>query len=484
MKKIIYIFLVPLILSVSSCEDFLDQQPVDELSADKFWKTEGDIRAGVAGMYDGFQGVIGDTFIEWGGARSDNWTHGGTSTEATDFTNNSLQSGLDEVDWGQLYTTIHRANLAIKYLPSISSGDISETDKNNYLAQAYAMRAYCYFLGVRIWGDVPLILEPISDRDFKPTRTSADVVLDSVLVDLNMALDLVNADNDNVFEINMGGILAILTDVYMWQHEYQKAIDASDDLLDLGRYELTDNADDWKGMLIDPNTSEEPIWAIYWLIAEDGGNGIADKIGSSDHTSPFIIDPNLVDKWSQMEGDFRRGLTYDTLAAQSDDGAQDIWKYYPLDPVSKEPGESVPEGDFAEIRPSMYRLSGILLLRAEAFNQLSNEPEAINLLNEVRNKRGLDSVKVEDFSNIKELETAILDERQFELFAEGKRWFDLRRTGRVVEVMNPLLEKRAAPPLLETVTKFTENDDRFFFPLHEEVLIANPELEQNPPYSR
>ncbi|HYG37744.1 MAG TPA: RagB/SusD family nutrient uptake outer membrane protein [Cytophagales bacterium] len=482
MKKILYIGLIPLILLTSSCEDFLDEQPVSELSADKFWKSEGDIRAGIAGMYDGFQGVVSGTHIEWGGARSDNWTHGGTSTEATDFTNNSLQSGLDEVDWSQLYTTIHRANLAIKYLPTITGGDISETNKNNYLAQAYAMRAYCYFLGAKIWGDVPLILQPISDRDFKPTRTAVDVVLDSVIVDLDKALELVNPDNDNVFEINIGGILAMQTDVYMWQHDYQKAIEATDKLIDLGRYDLAENASDWKEMLIDPNTSNEPIWAIYWLILEDGGSGIADKIGSSDHTSPFIIDPNLVVKWSQQKGDYRRGLTYDTLAAQSDDGAQDTWKYYPLDPVSKEPGQSVPKGDFAEIRPCIYRLADILLLRAEAFNQLSNEPGAVTLLNEVRVARGLDGVEEDDFNTIEELETAILDERQFELFAEGKRWFDLRRTGRVAEVMNPLLDKRAVSG--ETVTKFIENDPRFLFPIFEEVLIANPKLEQNVPYSR
>lgn len=481
MKKILYICLIPLVFSVSSCEDFLDEQPISDLSADKFWKTEGDIRAGIAGMYDGFQGVVDDNFIEWGGARSDNWTHGGTSTEATDFTNNSLSSGLDEVDWGQLYATIHRANLAIKYLPGIAGGDLSETGKNNFLAQAHAMRAYCYFLGVRVWGAVPLILEPTLDRDFKPTRTPANVVLDSVLVDLNKALDLVDPDNTNVFEINMGGILAMLTDVYMWQHEYQKVIETTDDLLDLGRYELAENAADWKQIFIDPNNADEAIWSIYWLITEDGGNGIADKIGSSDHTSPFIIDPNLVDKWRQQEEDYRRHLTYDTLAAQSDDGAQDIWKYYALD-ASGLPSNSVPEGDQAEIRPTIYRFSGILLLRAEAFNQLGDEAAAVHLLNEVRIRRGLDPVGVEDFSSIKELETAILNERQFELFAEGKRWFDLRRTGRVAEVVDPLLEKRAA--LGETVTKFADDERRLLFPMYEEVLIANPNLEQNPPYSR
>lgn len=481
MKKLIHIFLVPLILTVSSCEDFLDEQPVSELSADQFWKSQDDIMAGIAGMYDGIQGVIDDRYIDWGEGRSDNFTNGGTGVNEINFALNGLTSNMDHVNWDELYATINRANLAIQYLPEIPGGDVSETIKNNYLAQAYAMRAYSHLLGVKVWGDVPLMLEPVTDRDFRPSRAPVSDVLNRVVHDLNTALSLIDPDNINVFELNIGGILAILTEAYMWQQDYQKAIETTDMLLNLGRYSLAETPEEWKGIFTDPANSSEAIWSIFWSFEQDGSNGISGKIGSSTNTSPFIMDPNLLSKWEQQKEDFRRYLTYDTLEAISTGAVQDIWKHYP--PAADGlPLSALPPSNQTEVRNSLYRLSDILLLRAEAFNQLGNSTEAVNLLNQIKVRAGLAPVTVDMFATEQALETAILDERQFELFAEGKRWFDLRRTGRVIEVMDPLLRQRQEAREL-TVTGFGD-PGLVLFPISRDALNENPNLEQNPPYSR
>lgn len=495
MKKIIYIYITMFVFSVSSCEDFLDEQPVSQLSADNFWKTENDVRAAMAGLYDGLQESVDDNFINWGEGRSDNFTRGGTGETEYAFAFNGMTSDMGTTDWTGLYSLINRANLIIKFAPGIT-GDLTDTERDNYLAQAYSIRAYCHLLGVKIWGDVPLILEVIEDRDAKPVRAPVSEVLAAVVADLNLARELVDEDNTDVFEVNIGGILAILTDAYMWQHEYQKAIEITDELLATGRYQLldtlvtNDQGDEvygldptaWKEIFIDPATSRETIWNLFRDVEFDDGNGIAGKIGSGDHTSSFVMDTDLLAKWEQQgDQDIRENLTYDTLQASQEGAIAFIWKYFPL-LEGKTPGESLPKGDVAEIRNPMYRLAGILLLRAEAYNQLDNEASAVTILNGVRCRVGLDPYTVDDFNSKDELEMAILDERQFELFGEGKRWFDLRRTGHVIDVMNPVLERRQGEAGL-TVTGFGD-PGLVLFPINRDVLNANPSLVQNPPYTR
>lgn len=491
MKRSLYIGLIATALSLSSCEDFLDEQPVSELSAANFWQTQDDVKAGIAGMYDGLQGVIEERYIDWGEGRSDNLTNGGTGINEINFALNSLTANMGQVNWDGLYATIGRANLALKYIPQIQSGDLSETARKNYLAQAYAMRAYCHFLAMKVWGDAPLMLEPVTDRSFRPARQKAEVVLEQVVADLTLAATLVDPANTSKFDITIGAIYAMLTDAYMWQHDYAKAVETSGKLMKLNRYALAATPREWNGIFSNPTSSKEAIWSLFWAFEQDGSNGTV-KLGSSTNTSPFEIDDNLLARWEANKKDFRRYLTYDTLQAPTLE-VTDIYKHYPVGPMDANVngnvvlgGEQIlPPTNQATIQNSLYRLSDILLMRAEALNQLgdaNSKAEALTLLNSIKRRAGVPTVTADMFASPRELETAILEERQFELFAEGKRWFDLRRTGRVMEVMDPLLRQRQEARGL-TQTGFGD-PGLVLFPISRDALNENPNLEQNAPYSR
>lgn len=491
MKRSLYIGLILTALSLSSCEDFLDEQPVSELSAANFWKTEDDVIAGVAGMYDGLQDVISERYIDWGEGRSDNMTNGGTGINEINFALNSLTANMGQVNWDDLYATISRANLAIKYIPQIEGGSLSEKSKNNYLAQAHAMRAYAHFLALKVWGDVPLMLEPVTDRSFRPSREKNEVVLAKVVEDLTLAATLVDPANTSKFEITIGAIYAMLTDAYMWQKDYPKAIEASNKLMKLNRYALVSTPRQWNEIFSKPSSSSEAIWSLFWEFAQDGSNNTV-RLGSSTNTSPFEIDDNLLAKWEMNKKDFRRYLTYDTLQAPTQ-AVTDIYKHYPVEATDdKRIGNLVlggeqflPPSNQATIQNSLYRYADILLMRAEALNMLgdaASKEQAITLLNSIKARAGVPPVTADMFASERELETAILEERQFEFFAEGKRWFDLRRTGRVIEVMDPLLRQRQTDREL-SVTGF--GDPGFIlFPISRDALNENPNLEQNAPYSR
>ncbi|HAR37593.1 MAG TPA: RagB/SusD family nutrient uptake outer membrane protein, partial [Porphyromonadaceae bacterium] len=71
---------------------------------------------------------------------------------------NAMESTMGETSWQDLYTTINLCNIAIKRYPTIPQ--VLESETNPYLGQAYGIRALMYFYGIRVWGRVPLIIEP------------------------------------------------------------------------------------------------------------------------------------------------------------------------------------------------------------------------------------------------------------------------------------------------------------------------------------
>ena len=192
MKKII-LYLMPAMLLLTGCEKFLDQQPISSLSTELFWKTPEDANLGNAAIYDGLQKTLTDCYIDWGDARSDNFTYSGTGDYQILVTMNGLTSLTTTANWADLYMTIARANVAIEQLPKVKA--LSDVDRNHYLAQAHAARAYMYFYAVRLWGAVPVWTTPygsMSDEPRKP-RTPEDSVINNVIIpDLQKARTLIN----------------------------------------------------------------------------------------------------------------------------------------------------------------------------------------------------------------------------------------------------------------------------------------------------
>ena len=490
MKKVISIIFTFLI--VAGCDDFLEEQPVSAVSVDTFWKTPDDAVVGMAAMYDALQRSLSENFFDWGEGRSDNFTAGGTGQFQVDIAVGNLSSTIAAASWTNLYRVIGIANSAIKYLPQIK--DLEERPRNNYLAQAYAMRAYCYFYLVRVWGDVPVWLEPYEDLTENPqrARTSADEVLTNVvLADIDAAYSLVDAAiTGPAWNINVGPILAIKTDVHMWRKEYQAALDASQLLIDLKRYALENSTlsdpaqkrsaiiNGWKRIFTDPTGTKEAIWSLHWNFLQDGPNRIGSRTGSQGQTSQFEIDDPLLTLFEEgpvTQKDIRRGQTYDTLKITAN--VDQIWKYY----TSINGVIQYQNVNQCESKLPLYRYADIILLRAEAYNKLGNLPDALLLLNQIRTRALLPALDAAEVPDELSMETAILKERQKEFVAEGKRWFDLVRTGRAVTVMDPVLRIRQN---LRGLAETGFGDPvKILFPIHQDILNENKLLSQNAGYN-
>ena len=138
MKRSIYTTIILLSLASSGCKKQLDQQPISDLSSELFWKTPKHALTGNAAIYDGVQKALSGNYTEWGDARSDNFTFGGTGENQVIISLNGLTSTTGAASWNNLYLTISRSNFAIKYLPGVSG--LSDLQRNNYLAEAYGIK--------------------------------------------------------------------------------------------------------------------------------------------------------------------------------------------------------------------------------------------------------------------------------------------------------------------------------------------------------
>lgn len=503
MKKIFNFLITFVILSgfiFSGCDDFLDKQPVSQLSRDKFWKTPKDADIWIAGMYDGLQSTLKTNYFIWGEIRSDNEQLCGTGTAQIQLLTNTLTSSMSECNWNNLYRTISSANFAIKYIPLIP--DVALPQIAAQLGQAYTMRALMYFYAIRVWGAVPLITTPyegLAGQEKLYARSDVATVRTQILADLDKALENFDATTSSIYTLNRGSALALQTDVYMWFKEYDKAILSSDNLIALKKYALVTNQTEWKNIFINPATSTESIFNMYWDFLQDGGgNGLASFIGSGSNTPQYKIRQPLWDSLVTRNNDARLWNVIDTLELYYMGGKVKVsyeaynlkvnnlvsCKFAPWDPAKLNAtykysgGYAYPANSESQAHIPIYRYSDIMLMRAEALNKVGRRTEAMAIVNSIRSRMGyLKTITDLNTPDAIALENAILTERQLELWGEGKRWFDLVRTDKVITFMDPILKERG-------IAEGFGDARKTLFPIHSSVFEANPLIKQNEPYTQ
>jgi tetratricopeptide (TPR) repeat protein len=479
MKRFIIFFsIATACIGFTGCKKFLDEKPQTEIAATEFWKSEDDIKTGLAAMYDGVQSIFDNNYTLYGDARTDEVDVNNYGDIA--WAMNGITAATGAADWTNFYRTIQRANLGIKYIPIVKSKYQTGLDQktvNHYLAQCYTTRALCYFWIVRLWGDAPVWTEPYEDLSVDPAkeRTAANIIIDTVIIkDLERAATLSNPSLNVVSEANIGATYAMLMDVAMWKKDYNKAVEWYDKLVALKKYDLEPTAN-WKKIFTEPAGTKEAIWHLDWDWTLDGGADASTLIGAGNTNSDFEAEDSVWNYWTTTPADIRGPQTIDFKVA----GHDKFLKFYPVN-LNSSGNQIYPNGAEANILFPLYRWADIVLLRAEAANKLNDPATAINLLNRIRVRAGLTGYDPATFSSTDQIENAILEERKLELYMEAKRWFDLVRTNKVIEVMDPVLKarqtRRGSPP-----TGFGD-PKTILWPIHRNVLNSNPKLVQNAPY--
>ncbi|NII26623.1 RagB/SusD family nutrient uptake outer membrane protein [Pseudoflavitalea sp. X16] len=527
MKKQLFYTTLLMVLALGGCKKFANEEPLSDGKLEDFFKSVYEADAAMAGMYAGMQQcMIGESQFNnrltyWGDARADNM-------EPSQYANNnhnemflnSLTPNNTYSDWGPLYTIIGRANLNIAKFPEINnyargSQIISDATLKSYLMQCYTMRAVCYFYLLRIWGGVPIRTTPFLKLDDNPKapRESKAKVKEQIISDLQTAYDLIATKGSTpiIWYLHEGAIAAIMADVYMWRShddeimpEYDKAIEwmkilfkskgATGKVYNATGQTVTgsggvatdlETTGNWKGIFTNPAGSIETIWSLHWNVDANGCPCMA-GVSSARNNTPIKTAFQIFNTWGKSTTDTRGKQTIDQFKTDNWDR---VIKWYGPNGFTNATTTYLTSAQAASFSGTdktvyvpMYRLADMFLLYAEALNKTGDRDNARRYLNLVRMRATLPAYTTAELTTETEMEDAILNERRWELFAEGKRWFDLVRTDRVIQIMDPILKARQLANGGAEVG-FGTDKRKYMWPLNRNVMNANPNLQQNKPYS-
>lgn len=240
-------------LSITSCNDFLDILPLNEIVLENYWTEKADVENAVNGCYDAL--VSSDCISRmaiWGELRSDNIVPGMATqeTESQMLKGNLLPSNT-YTDWTCFYQVINRCNTVMHYAPMVQSKDpnytLSELKAN--IAEVTAIRNLCYLYLIRTFRDVPYVKVPsIDDNQVYQIKASTfNEILTDIIADLELVKDdAVNKYADvtsNTGRITRNGIYSILAEMYLWKQDYDNCIKYCDMVIDskIKTYEIEKN---------------------------------------------------------------------------------------------------------------------------------------------------------------------------------------------------------------------------------------------------
>lgn len=445
MRKLRTIILIT-VFGLGGCtKNYLTVEPQTNQNGANYFKNKEQFIKAVNGAYSPLQEMFNGPFWAMGEMRSDNTSYqlntddrsGNLREEIDEFRELNLN---DEVqNFFQLsYVGIGRCNAILSRLPKVNINDVKATDE--ITGQASFLRAYYYFNLVRLFGDVPLVLEEITNvKDaFKiNNKKPVNDIYSSIIADINIAINkLPDSYTDaNKGRATKGAARTLLADVLLTTHQYNLAILQLKPLIS-SIYHLNSNyADNFD---IKKKNGVESIFEVQYM---EGPNNLfsvlADRFAPWDSPNGLItgfeIDHDAGNGWniptedfleSYETGDLRRSASVGENYVSEATGAvvPYVKKYNGLHSMRGISGNNFP----------VYRYSNVLLMLAECLNETSALGESIGLLNQVRRRAGLSNYTN---SNQQDLRFAIQHERRMEFAFENQRWFDLLRTGTAIEVM-------------------------------------------------
>ncbi|MFZ4564152.1 MAG: RagB/SusD family nutrient uptake outer membrane protein [Bacteroidales bacterium] len=483
------LFIISTILFVAilfdSCNKFLDVQPVSNGiatgSTDSItYKTASEIEAALAGVYSGFKNEYFelDYFVN-GDAQSDD-AYAGADNPANfqidDFKIDATNSNVSR-DWAYLYSIIGNANSVINNVAGVPDPALTPERKSEILGEASFIRAFMYFQLVQQWGDVPLQLKEVKTISADllpeiysilfPPRSAAADVYKQIILDLETALANVKPTGTNKGFVTTGAVNAILAKVYATQdpHDWPKVLTYCNNVIAGGYSLLPDYHMLWDNL---HKNSPESIFEINYTGGSTDGNWGASMFRGLDWKKFNIPSNDLVKAFDTEKDTVRKNASI-------------IW----IDVTGKWSDIHWPQTNYPFLNKwhnfeqgsdqnyIFIRLADILLLKAEALNETGDLAGAADLVNVIRSRAKLANTTANSQSAMR---LAIEKERRLELAFEGVRWFDLKRTGRAIEVMNSAVGPNDVP------LGYHLTQNRLVFPIPQAELDKNTKLVQNPGY--
>ncbi|MDR1527607.1 MAG: RagB/SusD family nutrient uptake outer membrane protein [Dysgonamonadaceae bacterium] len=525
------IFLMGLaVLSLVSCNEWLNLEPEDGVIRDRFWKTKEETQSAVMGCYTSLMEVdMMRRYFVWGEMRAEMV---GVSANADEYLiaikNGEITSDNEYTRWAVFYRTINQCNTVLELATLAKERDLSFSDAllKQFEAEVTCIRSLAYFYLIRTFRDVPYITQAsiYDDQPFMIPKTDQEAIVDSLIVSLRAVENNLPASYNDVAStkgrFTVYSLKTLLADIYLWKGDYDNCIDLCTQVIGSGKYSLV------------PVGREE-------VLIESMTPGVSDTVyypNTGDIASLFsklYVTGNSIESILELQfgTDKENGLlslllpSLPPLQAKMDN----FTEYFPSSAIDRgwfdirAEGVSYKQGyvwkwiglsrDEFTFRQSgqryanwiFYRLADVILMKAEALtqkaiatgNKQEQLAEAKDLLQQIRTRANAPEstdllYKQTGAIDGKTLEEFILNERVREFTFEGKRWFDVlrhaRRDNYSERNLNYLLRLAilaAAPEKVNSLqSKWQGSHGSHYLPIYFEELQTNKNLIQNEFYGQ
>lgn len=491
MKKIIYSLLILSILFSTGCsDDYLNTISPNNVSNETFWKTEKDVKLALVGCYSilqrrnlynstgtGASGFPGLDFATDDGYMTWEYKPGGALARGDYTPNDAMISGV----WNDSYAGISRCNRLLDNIDAVAETELAAGNKSRYMAEAKFLRALLYNNMAILYRDLPLIKNSLELSESSVPKSPNSEIVEFIVSDLEGSVENLPLPKDlpasEWGRATRGAGYALLAHIYLNNKNYGKAADYSKKVLDLNHYSLFPDYT----KLFTP-TNEQCSEIIFSACYKRGLSGYGSGFG-------WFVNPRVPDNHHPLknlgnEFYLRDGLPLTssplynpTLEFENRDprfnttliskgslwqgkpvaNAQLILTGYALRKWVEENTSNITlsqedsDQDFY-----IFRLAHVILDRAEALVQAGayNETEVTGLIDRLRERALMPKVATVEGTGLtkEQLMDLIQHERRVETAFEGRRYFDLKRWGKLKErsdwftenewAINPALQKR------------------------------------------
>lgn len=476
----LHVLCIIISLFIFACEDILQEEP-KALATENFYNTADEIESAVFGIYSPLRtsGMFGGRYQSILDAETDFSKGRGSYSPLSEWQGyDATNIGRAGEFWTYFYQAIRIANLVIKN--SADATSVDEGTRDALIGEAKYLRAFCYFHLVRHWGAVPLrTVENALEQDLP--RTPVAEVYELIISDLQYAEAKLPGTAKAAGRATKWAAKTLLADVYLQLEDWSNARTKSLEVINSGSYsliEVSTSDDYYKIFGPDVVTTTEEIF--YFKFNRTSYSWFTDLAHRS--TSPWnnyngysvhycdSVTFKVIREWDY--NDLRKSFNLYNWDIGMGSETTMLFKKF-IDP--ERVGHS-------GVDWPIYRYAYVLLLYAEADCRANNGPtadgmEKLNMIHRRAYGKNSGTASEVDFKLSDYTKDSFVDlvmkERMYEMMYEGKRYFDLKRTGKIKTAIQDAFGITVADKHLWWPIPNTEYD-------YNEAI--DPETDQNPGY--
>lgn len=500
MKKII-VYLIFSTIWFSSCTDMIEIEPENSVTFFNFFKTEKDIEVTVYSMQDmlrhdymcvkNYPALLGSKTD-----KAEDYYGKMRSWDPTVYT-----AGSNTSNWGNYYDVIGWAHMVIDNIDRVEN--LPKERYDFYKGQAYFVRAFMYFRLIQTWGDVPLVVS-MTDNDAKP-KTPWREVLKFAIEDGNRAAKMLKPWKDQHDSNNApikskqipgkGTAYTLLAHMHAWMAEFGNETEHLDSAIIAASNVIDGNAEEnYSPEFALAGDPEEVVTDV--LIGNHPesifeGDYTFEELGEYKGFTRFLEESyqswphhplaskkyyknreyglkNSTVREMYKDGDKRRDAYFYKFEELENDELLKGWAVFQKRRIAIMDYTDPDDPSFTNWAGNtiVFRLAGLILLRAECYARRGDTAEAIADLNRVRSRAGAPEYTAAEG----DLFYTIFKEREKELICEQHRWFDCLRTG---------LWRLELSENIGNLTDQEVEDGALFFPVGTRAFNNNSLMRQN-----